>query len=374
MRSGRDTRVVRAVEEHRRRLEQVEDEDEDADRQDEQLQRDLDEGAHHQRATRFVFRFRRQITLHLALVAAEIREHQEQPADHARPERVGFAQIEFEVHRMQPPGRAGEVHRLSEADVAGDAHDEHHDSREHAGDDDHHLLDVGPRHRLHAADAGVENHRNADDEHGDLQLPAENRGDDDRRRGQRHAERKRAAHEKQKARERSHADIEPPLEILVRRVDLRAVEKRHGRHRQDDHRERQAEIELDESQAGEVRLSGCADERDRAHLRRHHREPDGPPRQRPVAEKITFDFVRPLRSPQPVVHNPHEVDDDDGPVERAHGLGKHPAEDDQRDDDSRFEKNDADVGASHQPRSIAWGASQPVGHTGQCTGRDPIRP
>ena len=187
---GRPARRSVAVEQHRRRLEEVEDEHEHAARQDQQLQRDLHERAHQQRVPRLVHRLRRQVALHLALIAAEIRQHQEQPADHARPERVGLAQVEREVDRLQPAGGAGQVQRLAEADVAaGCPTIRIADGRRHAADDDDHLLDVGPGHRLHAADRRVDDHRHADGEDGHRQRPAENGRHHDGGRRQRHAER-----------------------------------------------------------------------------------------------------------------------------------------------------------------------------------------
>jgi len=53
----------------------------------------------------------------------------------------------------------------------------------------------------------------------------------------------------------SGADIEAPLEVLVRRVDLGAVKKRDGGHRQDDHRQRQTEVELHERSPVRVGLA-----------------------------------------------------------------------------------------------------------------------
>ena len=224
---------------------------------------------------------------------------------------------------------------------------QHDDGREHAGDDDEHLLDVGPRDRLHAADARVEDHRHADDEHRDRQLPTENRRHDHGRRGERHAERKRATHEEEEARERAHAHVEPALEVLIRRVDSSRGERTARRHRQDDHRERQTEVELDEPQSGEIGLPRRADQRHRAHLRRHHRKAGDPPGQRSVAEKIAFDLVGALRAAQAVDNNPGDVREDDRPNRGRACLREQPPEDDEGDDDGGFEEDDANVGAGH---------------------------
>ena len=212
------------------------------------------------------------------------------------------------------------------------------------------------------------------DQHGDRQRPAEDRRHHHRRRGQRDAERCRAADQEQEAGQRADADVEAPLEVLVGGVDARAREERHHGQRQDHHRQRQRKVVLDEPQAGGVRQAGGADDRDGAHLRRHHRQPDCPPRQRTVREQIAVDLVGPFRSAQAVDDDPADVGDEDDPVERAHirsaelGLGsgrgperwvradascEHPPEQPERGDDERLQDQDADVGLGH--RRIALG-------------------
>ena len=62
------------------------------------------------------------------------------------------------------------------------------------------------------------------------------------------------------------------------------------------------------------------------------------------AEKVALDLVRALRSAQAVDHHPRDVDDDDGPVDEAHALGKHPTEKPERNDDRRFEDDDLHEG------------------------------
>jgi hypothetical protein len=50
------------------------------------------------------------------LIAAEIGEHQEQPADESRPERVGLFQIEGRIDGGEFSGRAREMERIGERD------------------------------------------------------------------------------------------------------------------------------------------------------------------------------------------------------------------------------------------------------------------
>ena len=310
-----DLRRVLGVEQHRRLVEHVEQEHEDADHQDEHLQRDLHERAHQERVARLVQRLRGEVALHLALVAPEVRQVQEQPADEARPERVGLLRIEVEVDGVEPAGGARHVQRLPDADVVRQAEDQEQHRAHQAADDDAHLLDVGPRDRLHAAEHRVEDGRPADREDRQRQVPVKHDREDDRGRRDDRAGRHAPAKQEQQARERPRLHVEPPLEVLVRRVDARPVEERHERHRQDHHRERQAEVELDEAHAVGIRLAGRADQRDGAELRRHHRQADRPPRQAAVGEQVPFDAGAGLGPPQAVDDDPEQVADDNEPVE-----------------------------------------------------------
>ena len=181
-------------------MKEVENEDEHAGQQDERLQRDLDEGAHHQRVAALLDRLRRQVALHLALVAAEIRQHQEQPAQQPGPEGVGLRPVEAEVDGSQAPRGAGHVQRIADTHIGRQTEDERDDDRDQADDDDHHLLDVGPGHGLHAADHRVDRRGQADGEDAQRQVPAE----DDREIGGRsddHAARQPARAEEQHARQ-----------------------------------------------------------------------------------------------------------------------------------------------------------------------------
>ena len=94
------------VEQHRGLIEQVEHEDEHSGQEHDRLQRDLDERAHQERVPAFVFGLCREVSLHLALVATEIRQHQEQTAQQSGPERVGLSDVEREIDGLQPPRRA----------------------------------------------------------------------------------------------------------------------------------------------------------------------------------------------------------------------------------------------------------------------------
>ncbi len=104
----------------------------------------------------------------------------------------------------------------------------------------------------------------------------------------------------------------------VRGVDARVVEERHERHRQDDHRERQREVELDEAHPVAVRLAGRADHRDGAQLRGHDRDAGGPPGNAALREEVALDLVAVLGALQAVVHDPGREEDDNDPVDGVH--------------------------------------------------------
>src|SRR5690606_37814615 len=80
---------VRA-ENYRRRRELIEHENQNSDQQNQELHRDFQERAHQKRRASLIHRFRRQEPLNLALITAEIAEHQKKSADQTRPDRVFF--------------------------------------------------------------------------------------------------------------------------------------------------------------------------------------------------------------------------------------------------------------------------------------------
>ena len=78
---GAHPRVVDRVEQHRRLVEQVEHEHQHADQQHSACSGIFTYALISSDCAAFVDRLRRQVALHLALVAAEVRQHQEQAAD-----------------------------------------------------------------------------------------------------------------------------------------------------------------------------------------------------------------------------------------------------------------------------------------------------
>ena len=229
-----------------------------------------------------------------------------------------FVRSEREVERLQPPRRAGDAQRLRNTHLGGQPENENHDSGHQAEDNQYDLLDVGPRHRLDAAEHRVESRRQRNQQHGVGNADPQHDGQHDRRRRDHDAERHAAGEEKQEARERARLGVEPLLQILVRGVDPGLVEERHERHRQHDHRERQRVVELQKPHAVRVALAGRADHGDGAQLRRHHGKADRPPRQASACEKVPFELVAALREAQTVPDDPGQIDRDDRPVDRVH--------------------------------------------------------
>ena len=113
--AARTARSCAGIEQQRLLVELIEHEHQHADEQHERLERNLPVGADEQRRARFVDRLRGEIALHLALVGAEVRQHEERAADHARPERVRVREAEREVEHAQPAGGARDVQRFDSA-------------------------------------------------------------------------------------------------------------------------------------------------------------------------------------------------------------------------------------------------------------------
>jgi hypothetical protein len=133
-----------------------------------------------------------------------------------------------------------------------------------------------------------------------------------------HAARQATRNQEQHRRQRARLQIEAPFEVLVGRIDPGAPEERHDGHRQNDHRDGQAEVELHESQPVGVALAGRAGHRDGTELRRHHRQANGPPRQAPAGEQVAFHLVCAAAHAKAVRDDPGEIGRDDEPVDGAH--------------------------------------------------------
>ena len=245
------------------------------------------------------------------------------------------------------PGRPGDVERLADADLWRQSQHQRDYRADQAADDDAHLFHVGPGDCLDAAQHRVENGWSADGQNGQREVPVKDHRQNDRRRRDDGAGGHAPPAQKQQAGGRPRFYVEPPFEILVCGVDARSIEERHQRDRQDDHRDRQPEVELHEAHAVSVSLPCRTHERDRAELRRHHRETNGPPRQAAIGEEIPFDPVGGLRTTEAVDDDPHQVCSDDQPIEKVHRWRRSGGEDASEQPEGRNH-----TGVAHQYQTV----------------------
>ena len=232
----------------------------------------------------------------------------------------GFVRSNEKSNVLQPTGCRGDAEAVSDADVGGETKDGRRDDGEHAEDDEHHDLDVGPGHGLHSAEHGVDDGRQRNRQRRQRQVPTQNERKDDGGRGDDGAALHASGDEEQQAGERAGLRVEPALEVLVGRIHPRVVEEGHERDAEDDHRQRQREVELDEAETVVVALTGGPDHRDGAQLRGHHREAGRPPGNRSVGQEVAVDPVTVTRPLEPVVEDPRQDRDEDRPVDGTHSV------------------------------------------------------
>ena len=226
--------------------------------------------------------------------------------------------VRSKVERVEPARRPRDPERVVQRHAVREARHEHDDRGEEDEDRQRHDLHVGPRHGLDAAENRVHDGRSRDGERRERDVPAQHDGQHDGRRGDDRRARQPARHQEEQAGQRARFHVEPALEILVRGVHARAVEEGDDRDRQDDHGQRQAEVELDEAQAVGVALPGRADERDGAQLGRHHGEPDRPPRQAAVRQEVGLGRALETGTFDAVPDQPADEANRKRPVERVH--------------------------------------------------------
>ena len=309
---------LRLVEEHRVRCELVEDEQERAQQQDDELHRDLQHRVEHQAQATLAQRGAADVALHLRLVGAEVGEGEEQPAEHAGPHRVAPARIEGEVHRLQLAQRAGHVRGTGESEAVGQPEQQHDHGRHHAGRDHRHLPLVGQGDGFAAAGDRVDDHEQPGKDDDQVERPAEDRRDDDRGRVDRHAGGQPALQQEEAGAEQARLLVEPLAEELVGGVDVEPPVhgQEHGAH--DDERQRQAEVVLHEADAALEALAREREERDRARLRGHHAEADRAPAGGRVAAQVRVEAPHVARAPGPVRGDAHDGAEQHDPVGDVH--------------------------------------------------------
>ena len=267
-------------------MELVEDDEQEADGEDAELHRQLHEAVEHEPEARLRQRRAGQVALHLRLVGAEVGELHEEAAGQAAPDCVARVEARREVDDLHLAERATDGERVVERDRGRQAVQDEGERRGHAAEHHHHLPGLRAADHARAARDRVEDDGAADGEGGPAERPAEHRRQHDRRRVERDAGAEPAREQKQQRNQLPRLAIEARFQIFVRGVDLEPVVDGHDHRREDDHGDRQAEVELDEAHAVLVGLAGHRQERDGAGLRGHDREADGPPAQVAAAAQV----------------------------------------------------------------------------------------
>ena len=345
------------IEEHGRPFELVEDEEERPGEQDHELHRQLGEGVEDEREAALAKRTPGEIALHLALVAAEVGEHQEEPAEEPRPDGVGLARVGVEGQGLQPAGGAGDPERLAEAHLLGEPPDDRTEAEQDAEQDDQHLPGLDPHHGAHAPEGRVDRGEAADEENRERRVQREDHREDHRRRIDHHRPGKRPPEEEEQTRERPRVRAAALLQVLVSGEDTRPVEQRHQGDAQDHHGDGKAEVDLDEPHPVHVGLAGRTHQRDGARLGGHHRQAHGVPGHRAARQEVVLEAAVPPPRPVADGDDQREVRRDDDPVEELQGgllRGEDPREHEEQNVDGERRQEHRGIepppGAEEPPR------------------------
>ncbi len=180
------------------------------------------------------------------------------------------------------------------------------------------MLHVGPRDRLDAAGHGIGDDQQPDQERGEPRGPAEDDRQGNRGSVERYARRQTAFDEKDAADQRARLGVEALLQVLVRGVHFGAVKNRDRGGGQDDHRERESEIELHEPHAVDVGLAGGRNESHCARLGRHDGQSHGIPGHGPSGEHVLIRCSAAPAAIESVADDERQPTEHDHPIERPH--------------------------------------------------------
>ena len=172
--------------------------------------------------------------------------------------------------------------------------------------------------RIGAAYGRVEYDHDTDNKNGEADIPAEKHRDDQCRCKDGKSCRQSALCEEQYTAQCSVFEVEPLFEIFVCRIHIQIVKNRHRGDRKDNHRYRQAEVELDETHAVHICLAGSRKKSYGAGLCRHYGERDGVPLSRFVCQKIVFYIFFTTGFPDSVNNYENEKKTHYQPVDTAH--------------------------------------------------------
>ena len=316
--SGGVMRPLRAVEKDGGGLELVEDEDQRAEQQDEELHRDLQQRVEHEAEPALAQRGAADVALHLRLIGAEVGERQEESAEQAGPESVALGGIERKIHGLELAQGAGEVGGPGESEPVGQPHQHDDKRRGHAGEDDRHLPFLREAHGDTAAGDGVDYHQQTGADDGEIEPPAEHRGYDDGGRIDGDTRGETALDEEESGAEETGFAVESPAEIFIGGVNAEPAVDGQENRADDDERERQAEIILDETDAAFEALPGDREKGDGAGLRGRDRETDGEPTRALAALEIGVEVVGVARAPRAIGRDADHRPEEHEPVDGVH--------------------------------------------------------
>ncbi len=300
------------IEEHGRGLELVGHEHEHAEEQDRELHRHLDEPVQEEPQLALARRARGEDAAHLRLIGAEVGELEEEAAEEPRPQIVAARRIERGVERAQLPGPARHRERAGEPHSRRQRAQHQHERERQCAQDDAELERVRRRHGARAAEHDRAHDERAQERARRAHVPAEDHRQHERRRVERDPGGEPALGQEERRRERARFPVEALLQELVRRAHAQPLVDRHQRRAQDDHGDRQAEVELDEREPADVALTRRGHECHRARLRGHDRKRHERPRHAPARDEESREVARAARAHEPV--------DDEG----GEGRDQHP--------------------------------------------------
>src|SRR5215212_5428091 len=131
----------------------------------------------------------------------------------------------MEIERAQPPRVPGDCESVADADTSGQTpHEKHHRNDEY-DDRKAHRFHVGPGDRLNTAKNRVNDCGTTDSEGRQRHIPPEDDRQDHSWRRDDRTDRHAARQQKEETREGSGLEVEASLQVFLRRVYLRSIEK-----------------------------------------------------------------------------------------------------------------------------------------------------
>ena len=240
------------------------------------------------------------VALHLALVAAEVGKRKKHAADQAAPQVVAVVQVKLPDQRIELVRRAGDCDCIRKMHVGRQQQKCREERGHQACRQDDHVEELGPRDGGDATLHRVEHDDCAHGGCGDPLGPAQDDRHHHSRRCQRHADTQPTLDQEYRTDQCPRLGVKALLQILVSRVDLGAVIDWHRDGRDENHRNREPEVELHEAHTVDVTLASGGDECDGAGLRRHDGQRHGVPRHLVVGEHEALRRLLASAAPQAI--------------------------------------------------------------------------